>query len=194
MRGLFASTLDILGLFFVASLTVSVILQSSSVLQTASTSTMRATTTSTSTSTSISHDSPDGFQLMDEFFVPSVLTSSLWSLVSNTNTETTTDTIEDISTTRYIQNAVQQTEAMTPIVSLPLDGRYQFSLSRNATKFTTEDAATLPTLDSLVHNETGKLELVKGADVSWLLDFAIIGFGKCGTSTVRFVCFDLSVT
>jgi hypothetical protein len=172
MRGLFASKLDILGLLLVASLTVSVIAQSFSILQTASTSTMRATTTSTSTG---AQDSPESFQLMDEFFVPSLLTSSLWSLVNTMVNETTTDTIEDISTIRYIQNAVQHTEQTTPIVpSLPLDGR-----------ITTEDTATLPPLHSLVHNETGKL--VKGADVSWLLDFAIIGFGKCGTSTVRFV-------
>jgi hypothetical protein len=173
MRGLFASTLDILGLCFVASLTISVIAQSFAVLQTPSTPTMRATTTSPSTYTSITHDSPEGFQLMDEFFVPSLLASSLWSLVSNMSNETT-DTNKDISTIRYIQNTNQQAEETTSIVPLLLDGR-----------ITTEDTASLPSLDSLVHNETGKL--VKGADVSWLLDFAIIGFGKCGTSTVSVV-------
>jgi hypothetical protein len=171
MRGLFASTLAILGLFFVACLTVAVIAQSFAV---PSTSTMRATTTSPSTHTSITHDSPEGFQLMDEFFVPSLLASSLWSLVSNMSNGTTSDTTEDISTIRYIQNAIQQAEETTSIVPLLLDGR-----------ITTEDTATLPSLDSLIHNETG--ELVKGADVSWLLDFAIVGFGKCGTSTVRIV-------
>jgi hypothetical protein len=124
---------------------------------------------------------------MDEFFVPSLLASSLWSLVSTIDNVTTTDTIEDVSTIRYIQNEVQHTKATTPIVPLTLDGRSLFSLTRNAAKIATEDITTLPSLDSLVHNETGKLKLVRGADVSWLLDFAIIGFGKCGTSTVRFV-------
>jgi hypothetical protein len=116
-RGLFASYPDILGLIVVASLTVSVIIQSTTVVQTASTSTMRAATLA-STLTSITH-SPDGFPLIDVFF--------------------TTET----------------------------------------------DTATRPSLHSLLHNETGKV--VQGADVSWLLDFAIVGFGKCGTSTVRFV-------
>jgi nucleoside recognition membrane protein YjiH len=141
MRSLFASQLDILGLFAVASLTVSVVIQSFSVLQTAST---RATTYSTETSTT--HDSPEGFQLMDEFFVPSLSASSLWSLVSNMSNGATASTTEDV---------------------------------------TTDHTATRPSFHSILHNETGKV--VEGADVSWLLDFAIIGFGKCGTSTVRFV-------
>jgi hypothetical protein len=117
MRGLFASTLDILGLIAVASMTVSVIIQSATVVQTESTSITRATAL---TSTSITQDSPEGFPLIDEFFITS------------TDTETAT--------------------------------------------------ATRPSLHSLLHNETGKV--VQGADVSWLLDFAIIGFGKCGTSTL----------
>lgn len=130
MRGLFASTLDLLGLFFVASLTCSVIIKS------------------------------DG---------------------------TTPDTTEDVSTIRYLQNAVRQIEeATTPTVPLPAldDDRSRFR-SGNLTRITTEDTDTSPSLRSLIHNETGKL--VQGADVSWLLDFAIIGFGKCGTSTVRVV-------
>jgi hypothetical protein len=162
MRSFFSSTLDVLGLIAVASLTVSVIIQSFAVVQPASKSTMRATTT---------HDSPEGFPLIDEIFVPSLYT---------------TDNTEDVSTIRRINYAVQKREETTPIVPLLLDGRDNFSYSRNAKHVTTEDTtATPPSLHSLLHNETGKL--VKGADVSWLLDFAIIGFGKCGTSTVRFV-------
>jgi len=37
-----------------------------------------------------------------------------------------------------------------------------------------------PDLDSLVHNETNEII----GDVQFLLDFAIVGFGKCGTSTM----------
>lgn len=39
-----------------------------------------------------------------------------------------------------------------------------------------------PPLDSLVDSYTNDVR--KGADVSWLLDFAVIGFGKCGTTTI----------
>jgi hypothetical protein len=95
------------------------------------------------------------------------------SMITRSVAMTSADTKEDIYTIRYTQNAVQQAEQAetTPIVPLLPDGN-----------ITAEDTATLPSLDSIVYNKTG--ELVKGTDVSWLLDFAIIGFGKCGTSTV----------
>jgi hypothetical protein len=49
-----------------------------------------------------------------------------------------------------------------------------------------------PPLDTLIHPVHGNLT---GANVSWLLDFAIVGFGKCGTSTVRngLFCFSLQL-
>jgi hypothetical protein len=108
---------------------------------------------------------------MDEFFVPSLLTSSLWSLVGTMVVGTTTDRIRRF-TIRYTQNS-SESRGDDSNRSLPLlDGRSLFAYLETL-QILPPSTTDLPSLDS-IHNETGKL--VKGADVSWLLDFAIVEF------------------
>jgi hypothetical protein len=125
-----------------------------------------AQTASTSTmretplaSPSITQDSPEGFPLIDEFFT--------------TGTETAT-------ATRPSLHSLLDNETGKGV-----QGAFTTGTETGTVTVTVTATATRPSLHSLLHNKTGKV--VQDADISWLLDFAIIGFAKCGTSTVRFV-------
>jgi hypothetical protein len=139
------TALDIMGLMAVASLTVSVVIQSVTILQIPLAS--------------------SEFQVADEFFVPTA-NSSVWSLVDSSNSNSNS-------------GDGAETTTMDSIIRLPTRHGHK---SVGNTMTTTTITPTRPALATLLDSTTGKV--VDGADVSWLLDFAIVGFGKCGTSTV----------